>query len=255
MRVLVLSPHRDDAAFSCGLILHELLSAGHSVSIVNVCTVSRYAPYASQDSHDVTRLVTALRMREDLVFIQTILRATGAKSDQVHLGDLAWQDLPIRWGTEDAHSLSPADLRQDEVQSLARSFASLPFTDLVLAPMALGGHIDHRLVYEAARHTFSSARLLFYEDLPYACRMSADKRENSALSPGQVLQEAWFPLEPASAASKRDYAMCYPSQIAVDVSDEMQTYAMAHSGRERFSASPEALQKLRTALQRQGVPD
>lgn len=44
MRVLVLSPHRDDAAFSCGLILHELLSAGHSVSIVNVCTVSRYAP-------------------------------------------------------------------------------------------------------------------------------------------------------------------------------------------------------------------
>ena len=61
MQVVVLSPHRDDAAFSCGLLLGALLAAGAGVTIVNVCTVSDYAPYLRNDGSDRIRQVTAAR--------------------------------------------------------------------------------------------------------------------------------------------------------------------------------------------------
>ena len=36
------------------------------------------------------------------------------------------------------------------------------------APLAIGGHVDHRIVHRAARETIAPARLWFYEDFPYA---------------------------------------------------------------------------------------
>lgn len=42
--------------------------------------------------------------------------------------------------------------------------------DLVFAPLALGGHVDHRIVFEALRRStrLRAARVFYYEDLPYA---------------------------------------------------------------------------------------
>jgi len=38
MKITVLSPHRDDAAFSVGLAIAEWLNAGYAVEVVNCFT-------------------------------------------------------------------------------------------------------------------------------------------------------------------------------------------------------------------------
>jgi LmbE family N-acetylglucosaminyl deacetylase len=253
MHVLVLSPHRDDAAFSCGVLLHELVSEGNDISIVNVCTVSRYAPYVTPSQVDAVRQITTLRLQEDLAFVERMLATTGSQHTQVNLIDLDWQDLPLRWRTKDAESLARTGLRFEEVQLLARQFATLPLADLVLAPMALGGHLDHRLVCEAATRAFADHSILFYEDLPYACRMSAEERKDACLNWPTSITETWLPKRPRLSSWKRDYASCYPSQIADDVIAEMHSYTSTNGGRERFLGTREAIDALNKVFQEQGA--
>ena len=130
---------------------------------------------------------------------------------------------------------------------MVEAFLVLPRHDLVLAPSALGGHIDHRLVRQAAQQAVGASSLVFYEDLPYACRMTSAERE--AVTPGYgSLCEAWLG-DTALRGWKRDYALCYPSQIARDVAEEMERYAQEHAVRECFIGTPDALGKLQAALQ------
>ena len=69
MKIVVISPHRDDAAFSLGLSIGCWLDAGHAVNVVNCFTRSAYAPYAEFEfihSNDRMARVSALRLREDV---------------------------------------------------------------------------------------------------------------------------------------------------------------------------------------------
>jgi LmbE family N-acetylglucosaminyl deacetylase len=61
--------------------------------------------------------------------------------------------------------------------------------DIVLAPLAVGGHIDHRIVLEALRLSVwgKCARIYFYEDLPYAAVLEpASLRAQVAANSGEV---------------------------------------------------------------------
>lgn len=248
MQIAILSPHRDDAAFSCGLTLGALLGNRHTVTIVNVCTISRYAPYVAERTEELTQLTTAIRRREDEDFVETLCRTSAPESRQVELIDLEWKDVPIRWGIEDQQVVAALDLPPEEVHKLRESFCTLAEYDIVLVPMALGGHIDHRLVLQAAIQAFPVSSLVFYEDLPYACRMSAEQRVSTGLEVDVSRLEVWLPPSGSVIGLKKTYALCYPSQIAGDVADEMERYALEHSGKERFVAGPQAMRLLITAL-------
>jgi LmbE family N-acetylglucosaminyl deacetylase len=243
MQVAVLSPHRDDAAFSCGLILSKLIEAEVSVTIVNVFTTSSYAPYLTIGESDRVSQVTLARANEDDTFVDLLYRKAGVAQRCMTLVDLGWEDLPLRWHAKDDQSLAPSMLRPDEVSALSDALRGLAEQYIVLAPLALGGHIDHRLVRAAAQRAFHSSSLVFYEDLPYACRMTAAECQAARVS-DSLLREVWLPNDRTEAGLKRASALCYPSQIAPDVADEVERYAENHDGRERFVASPEAIRKL-----------
>jgi len=100
MTVLVLSPHRDDAAFSCGLLLLNLLTSGARLTIANVCTVSDYAPYLPEEVYDRVNQVTAVRAAEDAVFARRLAKDAAVDESSVVFLDLGWQDAPIRLGIE-----------------------------------------------------------------------------------------------------------------------------------------------------------
>lgn len=251
MRVAVLSPHRDDAAFSCGLLLSRLVPTKASVTIVNVFTISSYAPHLTQDCSDPVLQVTSARRKEDEAFTGLLTKPHDSRA--VELLDLAWRDLPLRWSAEDEQALAPHALPVAEIEALCKTFAALPRHDLVLAPLALGGHVDHRLVREAAQQAFEPASLVFYEDLPYACRMTVAERQAAMLAHEMPSSEAWLPQDVTSAGLKRSYALCYPSQIAPDVADEMERYAEDNGWREHFLGDPEAMGKLHTMLHSQGA--
>ncbi len=242
MRVCVLSPHRDDAAFSCGLLLVSLLRQGGELSIVNVCTFSAYAPYLdATDMHRVTQ-VTSARATEDGMFITNLLSVSGAAFEQINLVDLQWQDAPLRNHYPDEQVLTSAVNEQDRI-ALSKVFSTLSATDLLLVPAGIGDHVDHLLVRDAATSACSSSKMLFYEDLPYACR----HQSFSCPFPFNEL-EKWLGPPVHVKNAKRDLALQYPSQIAGDVAEELQLYADSLGGRERFYGAPEAVRTMTAAF-------
>ena len=254
MQIAVLSPHRDDAAFSCGITLRALLDAQSRVTIVNVCTISQYAPYATEALRSSVQLVTMTRQQEDENFVAMLSRTLEGGSSQVEFVDLKWKDVPLRWCIEDREALDSLTLPPEEVQKLCNELSNLPQFDFVFVPMALGGHIDHRLVLQAATQIFPTSSLVFYEDLPYACRMSATERSSVGFAIENASRsEVWLPFQGSTQGLKKAYALCYLSQIAEDVAEEIEIYGLEHGGRERFIAGPEAMRALTTALHHEVV--
>jgi LmbE family N-acetylglucosaminyl deacetylase len=56
------------------------------------------------------------------------------------------------------------------VDAVEDVFRDLPYEGVVHVPLAIGGHSDHRVARVAAERVFSHCS--FYEDLPYAIRLS-----------------------------------------------------------------------------------
>jgi LmbE family N-acetylglucosaminyl deacetylase len=106
------------------------------------------------------------RRRED---IEAVARL-GAEG--LHLG-LA--EAPYRHGddgapfyTELSRLFGPPDPADARVllAVLAERLRTLPATERLVAPLAVGGHVDHRLVRDAVEASGRPAR--FYEEFPYA---------------------------------------------------------------------------------------
>ena len=244
MNVLLLSPHRDDAAFSCGLFLSQLLGAGVPVDIVNVCTVSDYAPYA--ESFDGAVRVSGLRAAEDEAFVAEVNAGGMGRKAKCKLLDLGWSDAPLRRAMATEDVLNGAKSSVEEVERLAEQFRKLPRAQIIVAPLAVGGgasHMDHRLVRDAAIAAWNADRLLFYEDLPYACRMDpvACSEETGKAAPWPTMP--WHTAA-APAGAKHALAMHYGSQIAEAVAAEMETYGAALGCRERLHGAEAALETL-----------
>ena len=78
LKILVLSPHRDDAAFSLSIAITNWLTARHSVIVLNVFTRSRYAPFSDAafvHENDELSYVSAMRLREDEHFLRRITQS------------------------------------------------------------------------------------------------------------------------------------------------------------------------------------
>ena len=242
MHVVVLSPHRDDAAFSCGLFLIALLRADSTITIVNVFTVSDYAPYLAEIGSDRIAQVTLERAHEDFRFCEEIIQHATVDRERVCLIDLGLQDAPLRRSmpTEQVLTTEPGD---KEIEQLATLLANLPAAGIVLVPLALGGHVDHRLVRDVAVHIYPSDVLVFYEDLPYVAWMTPDQRDAEICSLLPFPCRRWFAAE-TSSNLKRQLAMCYPSQIGPEIADSMQRYATQNDCSESFYAADVLLKRL-----------
>ena len=245
--ISVLSPHRDDAAFSCGLLLTALVAARAEIQIINVCTRSTYAPYVDVPVNDALSFVTEKRRHEDEIFMMKLGEEAGVPGSEIKLLDLSWLDAPERLDVATESVLTPQNLNLEELTRMNLQLEEFASSDLVIAPLALGGHIDHRLVNASALSTFPPERLLLYEDLPYASRMSPRERLLEAES--LPWSSRTFP-HAGSPGRKERYGLCYPSQIEESVAREMELYCEALGGRERYFGSAMALQRLEQYLRK-----
>ncbi len=158
--LVVLSPHLDDAALSVGGIV---AAAGSRALVVTVCTADAPAeitPFAESLHRAQGGARVAERRAED--------RAAMAR-----LGcDFIWADLPdaIYRGYASWPDLFGAPRADDPLRArLAEILSTLPAGAEILAPLAVGGHVDHRLVRQVASAR-GFARLGFYEDFPYVAQ-------------------------------------------------------------------------------------
>ena len=156
-RIAVLSPHRDDAVFSIGRWMRRWISVGVSVTVWNVYTRTNYGPWLAPGGD-----VTTGRAFEDKSALRKVASSIETRSASLLDAPLRLQRDVSRVMQQDARAVRPCDVAQ------VRQLIARVKGDLIIAPLGLGGHIDHLTVREAATETFPETRLGFYEDLPYA---------------------------------------------------------------------------------------
>ncbi len=205
---LFLSPHLDDAAFSCGGTAAQLADAGWRCVIATAFTRSVPDPagfaLACQLDKGLGPEVDymALRREED----RAACALLGAEP--------RWLDLPEapHRGYGSAPALFGPLLDGDAVwRALAPKIAALLDElrpDRVYLPQGLGRHVDHRQVIRAALEVAPIGTLRFWRDAPYVIRDPAAQPD--ALIPPSASER----IEIIAGLERKLGASCaYASQI------------------------------------------
>ncbi len=200
-KVLAVSPHLDDAAFSVGGTLAALAAAGHQVTVVTCFTASvperdGFALACQLDKGlpaDVDYL--ALRRAEDAAAM-AVLGAT-----LVHLG---LPEAPHRGYTSAADLFAGIHDGDEAWRSLTTALEGYD-ADLWLAPQALGGHVDHLQVLRAVAGLDRPA--LWWRDSPYVLR-------DPTARPGPELPDGLAEVRlPQDLDRRAEACACYPTQL------------------------------------------
>jgi LmbE family N-acetylglucosaminyl deacetylase len=201
---VAVSPHLDDAVFSVGGTVAALVAAGWRVRVVTCFTasVADPSPFALSTQLDkgLGRDVDymALRRAEDTAALAHL----GA--EPVHL---PLPEAPHR-GYTSAPDLFAGHHPDDAVAGpLAEALAPLlRDADRVLAPQAIGDHVDHRVVAEVVAGLVPEA--LFWRDAPYVLRRP-DAAAWRAVPDGPEVPVDIGPYGAMKAAA----ACCYATQL------------------------------------------
>ena len=211
---LLLSPHLDDVAFSCGGVAATLVRAGWAVMVATVFTRSVHPAFgfalACQRDKGLPDEVDymALRREED----RLACRSLGVGQRLLDL-----PEAPNRGYGSLAALFGPPRPNDDVAGSIAMLLDGLMADarpSLVLAPQGCGGHVDHLCVIEAVlagRTALAAPAIGFYRDTPYVIRDALARPDPrvEALASHPVA----IPLDAAARAAKQEAVACYRTQL------------------------------------------
>ncbi|MDQ3929175.1 MAG: PIG-L family deacetylase [Chloroflexota bacterium] len=204
--VIFLSPHFDDIPLSCGGTAARLSRMGARCVGLVVCAapepegtgLSDYANWQHEqwqsagggtgtNINEVRREEERAAMR--LLGLEPVwLDVPDAPYRRNATGDTLYnsnQDLFGSVNKEERRTLVPRIA--DEIRRMSREHGGERGRVRVFAPLGVGHHVDHQLVFWAARRLGPRFGVLFYEDFPYTARPGAlDNR----------LRELNMPLRP-----------------------------------------------------------
>jgi LmbE family N-acetylglucosaminyl deacetylase len=214
--------------------------------LLNVFTRSRYAPYSDAafvHENDELSYVSAMRLREDELFLRRIKESLpkGLKNN-LQMTDLNLKDAPIRLripldevcGT----SVNPADPSIEKIRRALTRQSEQGAMEALVVPAALGNHVDHLTVREAALPFTRALPSAFYEDLPYLATHDGAQADLSTLQDAAVERSA--PLSPAiyhvesGVERKRKLILGYASQIEEEAAASICNFAAQYNGGERL---------------------
>jgi LmbE family N-acetylglucosaminyl deacetylase len=203
MEWIYLSPHFDDVALSCGGLLWEQAKDGENVSVWTICASEapsgQLSPFA-QSLHarwESGPNAIALRRSEDLRSCQLL----GAEARHFGILDCIYRRDKLSgihlYDSEDALFGELHPLEEPLVAQLGEVLADeIPPEAQVAAPLAVGGHVDHRLVQQAALRL--DLPIWHYADYPYiefagqAEWVHLARREHVDLEVSNPGLEAWI---------------------------------------------------------------
>lgn len=236
MTWIYLSPHLDDAAFSCGGLIWQQAQAGEDVEVWTICagmSPEEDLPPFAQSLHDRwgTGAETVARRRaED----EQAVNVLGARHRWFDIPDCIYRRDPQNGqplytsGAAIFGNLHPADaaLLSDLSAKLA---AELPADATVVAPLTIGNHVDHQLVRQATASLPQA--LSIYADFPYIVNnqhLIAYRLPNAAKS-------LEFAISDAALSAWQDAVACYGSQLSTfwaseaDMRQAIEAY-VSHNG-------------------------
>jgi LmbE family N-acetylglucosaminyl deacetylase len=243
LRVRIASPHFDDAAFSVGLTMDALVRAHHKVKLINCFTQSEYAPFARNCAREDVNL---LRRAEDREFLSCF-------KGQVESLDAGRLDAPLRLRCGLRKVRPSRRLTNDDIHEAAALASVLKENSksLLLLPLALGCHIDHRVTLEAGFRALTGSRLFaLYEDLPYAAELRECCIRSSVTRVSRLLGVVLLPIlvrQDSDLVSKAMFMGIYKSQISAAEVAKTAEYERRHAGGERLWITPEVAEEFRDA--------
>ena len=200
-----LSPHLDDAAYSCGGLIAAQRAAGEKVVIWTLFAgdpppgpLSAFAETVHKKSGGSAHFVAERRDEDHRCcahlgvnyhhydFADAIYRRRGTTSEA--LGGVLYDSAKSVFGCPLPWDRALLD------HVVARLLPEVPAGARLVAPLGLGNHVDHLLARAAAERLFSrgqdwaqgGSKLYYYADLPYAAR---EQTENDKL-----LDQGWKTL-------------------------------------------------------------
>ena len=222
--LVVLSPHLDDAVLSCGALMNHARRS-MSVTVATFFTEGGAPPYTLSArsylrqirAHDANRLYRT-RRAEDQAALESaaigclhagLTEALFRRRARPRLSGLPWASLLIPelsyvYPTYRLHIARGRISRHDA--GMMRSICdtidrlSLKSSAFFLAPLGVGGHVDHVLVRTAAE--LSRTRVAYYSDFPYNLRYRADP---SFVSRNALVRATWSRDLGAKLALIRSY--------------------------------------------------
>ncbi len=212
MRWIYLSPHFDDAVFSCGGLIYEQSRQGHQVEIWTIfagdapsgplspLALRCHVDWGIPDVHDLV----AARREEDLAAAAIV----GAEATHFSLPDCIYRrsaDGEPLYPDEVFIPIHPYDqgLDDDVASVLATELAP---QDVMVAPLAIGDHVDHRLVRLAAERLERPLR--YYADIPYVFQHPEMLRPAT-----QGMESDLYPVSEAGLRAWISGAAAYQSQM------------------------------------------
>lgn len=248
-RHLFLSPHLDDVVLSCGARVANASDRGVRVEILTVFAGDEPADPASPLVDTIYSLwslaagtVMTTRRTEDLEAAR-ILGAAAThweEREAIHrrhprTGAPLYPTIGRLFGPVD-------DAEEGRIEELAGRLATLDHADLVVAPLGVGGHVDHRILRAAAERAFA-ADLAYYDEFPYVVWKRLALRR--AIGWGRRFTAEVEAPDAARQERKRAAILAYRSQIRGLFRDEAGLDRLLRRHQRR--AGGERLWRLRTA--------
>ena len=224
------SPHLDDAALSCGGQIYMATQTGERVLIV---TITAGDPIAPVSSYAACAILGADALH-------------WAVPDCIYRVDS--QGMPFYVDDADIFGpIAPAELGM--VDELVEQMRALPPARHLLAPLAVGNHVDHRLTRMAAERAFGIDKLLYYEDYPYAqqpgkLELVLDAPKNDYLGNNRAWISETVRLDTVALETKYAAVTAFRSQLSTffhdqtDLQAQIGGYVATVGGERRWRCLP-----------------
>jgi len=235
MRWIYLSPHFDDAVLSCGGLIWEQTHAGIAVEIWTICAgnvpagpVSEYAAGMHKDwKTGGSQETVDLRRIED----QNAARRVGATVEHLKFPDSIYRrsNTGALFYPENVFT-DPHPRETHLAEDVSREVSTrLSQYDTLVCPLAVGGHVDHRITRVAAE--LLNRPLWYYADVPYILR------HPDTLAPAiDNMTSKTFFISPKGLRAWEDSVAAHASQISSlfvdeqDMRQRIKEYAQTSSG-------------------------
>lgn len=222
MKHLFLSPHFDDAIYSCGGTIYELSQSGHEVIILTLMAGEPTFPIPDtpvlKDNHtrwEVGDNPIIARKQEDI----TSAKIVGARTQYANLVDCIYRvhDGEALYATEESlwKNVHPQDPARAELNTL-----KLLEFDSLYAPLGVGEHVDHLIIRDWAWELAQKRKfpVNFYVEYPYLRQKIAVEKAYDAFPLALTTIERPFSAE--AMQKKIKAMMAYQSQIKSFWDDE-----------------------------------
>jgi LmbE family N-acetylglucosaminyl deacetylase len=215
--LLVLSPHLDDAALSCGGTLAARARRGERIVIATLFAADEPETPPSRLAANLARwwglapgTIMRARREEDLAACRIL--GVGAHHH-------ALPEAPYRSDPETGALLYPRlgqlfprrpPVEPATAAALDAALAALPAAREVWLPLGVGRHVDHQLLRAAAERRLPAPRR-YYEEYPYAAwsRLGVWRLTR----PRSAWRHEIVPLAPEEFAARLAAIGCYASQL------------------------------------------